>query len=140
MADSTSARPKWIPSYAQRTGAGGKEHVSKWSTELFLDDEAFVDAETFVDRLRAVDYAPPLGGPYLAASAAEISDDSSSGAQAACLRLFKVLSGGKPKLSKAKMSVRLKQLAGGEEGMMWASFLSAMTASAAAATTTTTTN
>ena len=38
MADQSASRPKWIPVYEHLKFEGsGKEHVSKWSTEIFSD-------------------------------------------------------------------------------------------------------
>jgi hypothetical protein len=37
MADQSSSRPKWIPSYDHREFNSGKEHTTKWSTEIFVD-------------------------------------------------------------------------------------------------------
>ena len=38
MADATSSRPKWIPVYDERKfESSGKEHTTKWSTEIFAD-------------------------------------------------------------------------------------------------------
>jgi hypothetical protein len=119
MADQSAARPKWIPSYEQRT-INGKEHVTKWSSALFLGGPA-VDEDAFCDRLVALTYAPPLGGPFVAASGATVQD-----AGAAAKALFGVLSQGKEKLTKHKMSVRLKQLADGEEGLIWPKFQQAL--------------
>jgi len=66
-----------------------------------------------------LDYAPTLGGPYVAASAANMDDTASAE------KLYDILAHGKDKLTKHKMSVRLKQLADGEEGLAWANFQSA---------------
>lgn len=116
MADQSAARPKWIPSYAKRS-INGKEHVTKWSAELFREGETALDQATFCQRLVDLTYAPPLGGPYVAASGAAIVEDSEA-AQA----LFRALADGKEKLTKTKMSVRIKQLADGEEGLTWPKF------------------
>ena len=117
MADQSASRPKWIPSYESRK-INDKEHTTKWSSQLFTDGPA-VTKDDFVERLVTLDYAPTLGGPYVAASAATIDDT------AAIQQLFDILASGKDKLTKHKMSVRLKQLAGGEEGLTWANFQSA---------------
>ena len=117
MADQTAARPKWIPSYIRRTVPN--EHSTKWSSELFGDDST-ISKECFVQRLLELDYLPPLGGPYVGASAAEPSTSD------AAEKLFDVLSQGKNKLEKLDMSTRLKDLAGGEEGLTWAMFLDAL--------------
>ena len=119
MADQSAARPKWIPSYVART-INGKDHTTKWSSELFGEGITAVDQATFCDKLVQVAYAPPLGGPYLAASGATVEDLTTA------KLLFDVLADGKEKLTKARMSMRLKQLAGGEEGMTWPKFQAAL--------------
>ena len=119
MADQSAARPKWIPSYVSRT-INGKEHTTKWSSELFLEGETALDQTTFAERIIQLAYAPPLGGPYVGASAAAIEDTT------VAMHLFHILANGKEKLTKARISTRLKQLAGGEEGMTWAKFQEAL--------------
>lgn len=121
MADQSSARPKWIPAYEQRN-SNNREHVTVWSSQLFTDyGQPAVTKDEFVERLVALDYAPPLGGPYVGASAATIDDTTTAE------HLFDVISEGKDKkLTKYKMSVRLKQLADGEEGLTWPAFSRAM--------------
>ena len=119
MADQSAARPKWIPSYVSRT-INGKDHTTKWSSELFAEGETALDESTFCERLVALAYAPPLGGPYVGASAATIEDITPAKI------LFEVLADGKEKLTKARMSTRLKQLADGEEGMTWPKFQQAL--------------
>ena len=120
MADQSAARPKWIPAYVSRT-INGKEHTTKWSSELFAPGETAVDQATFCDTLIQLAYTAPLGGPYVAASGAAVEDDA-----AAAKVLFDVLADGKEKLTKARMSMRLKQLADGEEGMTWPKFQAAL--------------
>eukprot|EP00977_Amphora_coffeiformis_P006254 scaffold1341_cov178-Amphora_coffeaeformis.AAC.31 len=119
MADQSAARPKWIPSYVSRT-INGKDHTTKWSSELFGEGVTVVDQDTFCDKLIQLAYAPPLGGPYLAASSATVEDSTTAKV------LFDVLADGKEKLTKARMSMRLKQLADGEEGMTWPKFQAAL--------------
>ena len=119
MADQSAARPKWIPSYVSRT-INGKEHTTKWSAELYQEGETTVDRDTFAERLVQLAYAPPLGGPYVGASSASIEDT------VVATRLFDVLADGKDMLTKARISTRLKQLAGGEEGMTWPKFQDAL--------------
>lgn len=114
MADQSAARPKWIPNYESRN-SNSREHITKWSSEIFAQASA-VTKEEFVERVRALDYTPPLGGPYVGASAAKIDDIF------AIQHLFDVIADGKIKLTKYKMSVRLRQLADGEEGMTWQAF------------------
>ena len=118
MADQSAARPKWIPNYVFRA-ANNKEHTTKWSSELFIDGPALKKDE-FVERIKQLAYAPTLGGPYIAASGAAIDDDLAARA------LFEVLANGKEVLTKSKMSMRIKQLAGGEEGLTWAMFIKAL--------------
>lgn len=120
LADQSAARPKWIPSYETRS-ANGKEHTTKWSLEIFKQGErTAVDKQEFVQALCELDYAPPLGGPYVGASAATIEDTVA----AECL--FDVLANGKEKLTKHRMSTRLKELADGEEGLIWTGFQKAL--------------
>lgn len=119
MADQSSARPKWIPSYEQRKNSS-REHASKWSTEVFQDSTALTQ-EQFVANVKQLSYAPPLGGPYVAASAAEMGE----GEEATLVALYQILSQGKDKLTKMKMSKRLKELANGEEGVTWNMFQAA---------------
>lgn len=116
MADQSASRPKWIPVYDERKfEAMGKEHTSKWSTEIFTDGPA-VSKEEFVEALTLLEYSPPLGGPYVSKSAATLED--SEGASA----VFDLLAGDKEKLTKHRMSARLRELSHGEEGITWASF------------------
>ena len=119
MADQSAARPKWIPSYETRE-ANGKDHTTKWSSELFQNGPA-VTKEEFVQALSALDYAPPLGGPYVGASAAAVEDTHA----AECL-FDSLVAEGKDKLTKHRMSVRLKELADGEEGLNWNGFQKAL--------------
>lgn len=119
MADQSSSRPKWIPAYDHREFQSGKEHTTKWSTEIFTEGPA-VTKDQFVERVIGMTFAPPLGGPYLAASAAVIEDET------AAANLFDVLAGEKEKLTKHRMSTRMKELAGGEEGFTWNHFSSAL--------------
>eukprot|EP00544_Gedaniella_sp_CCMP2646_P014477 CAMPEP_0202495466 /NCGR_PEP_ID=MMETSP1361-20130828/16564_1 /ASSEMBLY_ACC=CAM_ASM_000849 /TAXON_ID=210615 /ORGANISM="Staurosira complex sp., Strain CCMP2646" /LENGTH=213 /DNA_ID=CAMNT_0049126497 /DNA_START=71 /DNA_END=712 /DNA_ORIENTATION=- len=117
MADQSASRPKWIPVYDERKfEAMGKAHTSKWSAELFADGPA-VTKEEFVDALTTkLEYSPPLGGPYVSKSAAKL--ENSEGASL----VFDLLAGDKEKLTKHRMSTRLRELSDGEEGITWASF------------------
>ena len=117
MADQSAARPKWIPSYESRS-ANGKEHTTKWSSEIFANGPS-VSKQEFVEAIKGLEYTAPLGGPYVGASAATIEDAS------AAESLFDILSEGKEKLSKHRMSLSLKNLASGEEGLTWAGFQTA---------------
>ncbi|GAX17167.1 hypothetical protein FisN_10Lh013 [Fistulifera solaris] len=114
MADQSAARPKWIPSYETRQ-ANGKEHSTKWSTEIFAEGPA-VSMEEFVEKVQQLEYVPPLGGPYVGASSAAFDDDQ------ALQSFFEILSNGKEKLTRHRMGQRLKELADGEEGLTWAAF------------------
>ncbi len=120
MADQSSARPKWIPCYDERKfEVQNKEHTTKWSTEIFTEGPA-VTKEQFVERVINMDFAPPLGGPYMAASAAGIEDESAAAA------LFDVLAGEKEKLTRHRMGKEMKVLSNGEEGLTWAMFSAAL--------------
>ena len=121
MADQSASRPKWIPVYEHRAfESQGKEHTSKWSTEIFSEGPA-VSREKFIAKVtNEMDYAPSLGGPYLSASGAAIEDDALVG------KLFDLLAGDKEKLTKHRMSTRMKEIAGDEEALTWPTFLSAL--------------
>lgn len=120
MADQSAARPKWIPVYDHREFASGKEHTSKWSEGIFTEGPA-VTKEEFVERLVGMEFAPPLGGPYMSKSSAGIEDMS------AAETLFDVLiAEGKEKLTKHSMGKRMKELADGEEGFVWKPFALAL--------------
>lgn len=56
----------------------------------------------------------------MGATAAQIDDT------AAAEKLFDILSGEKEKLARFKMSVQLKELAKGEQGLAWKDFAAAM--------------
>lgn len=117
MADQSAARPKWIPSYDERRfESQGKEHVSKWSTDIYTDGPV-VTKDEFVSRVSTMDFNPPLGGPYLSKSSAGIDDLTATEA------LFDILADGKEKLTKHRMGTRIKELAGGEEGLIWSGFI-----------------
>ncbi|KAL3777045.1 hypothetical protein ACHAW5_005034 [Stephanodiscus triporus] len=121
MADQSSARPKWIPCYDRREFlAQGKEHTTKWSVEIFADGIPVVTKDQFVERVVGMEFAPPLGGPYLAASAAAIEDESAASA------LFDLLAGDNEKLTKFRMEKEMKALANGEEGLTYAMFSAAL--------------
>ncbi|CAJ1936583.1 unnamed protein product [Cylindrotheca closterium] len=120
MADQSAARPKWIPVYEERNFSGqNKEHKTKWSTEIFSEGPS-VTKEEFVKALSEMQYAPPLGGPFVGATAGQIEDS------AAAEKLFDMLAGEKDKLARFKMSVQLKELAKGEQGLTWKDFAAAM--------------
>lgn len=116
MTDQSASRPKWIPAYDDRNfEASGKQHTSKWSTDIFKNGPA-VTKEEFVEAITEMAYAPPLGGPYVGASSADFEDTT------AAEYLFDLLAGEKEKLTKHRMQTRIKELAGGEEGLTWAGF------------------
>mmetsp|Transcript_660 Transcript_660/g.864 ORF Transcript_660/g.864 Transcript_660/m.864 type:complete len:219 (-) Transcript_660:4-660(-) len=119
MADQSSARPKWIPTYDHRSFGSGKEHTTKWSTDIFTDGPV-VTKEQFVERVINMEFAPPLGGPYMAKSAADIEDESAAAA------LFDILAGEKEKLTRHRMGKVMKVLSGGEEGVTWNHFSTAL--------------
>ena len=120
MADQSSSRPKWIPSYEERRfESSGKEHTSKWSTEIFTDGPA-VTKDEFVSRVLNMEFVPPLGGPYMSKSSAGIND------LAAAEALFDILGDGKEKLTKHRMGTKIKELAGGEEGLVWSNFIDSL--------------
>ena len=133
MADQSASRPKWIPVYEDRVFANvNKEHVAKWKIGLFGTDAYVVGGdgesnfvpslskEEFVARLADLEFVPPLGGPFVSKTAASIEDTTLTE------YLFDVLSNGKEKLSRYKMSLGLKDLADGEQGLTWATFSEAM--------------
>jgi hypothetical protein len=119
MADQSSARPKWIPCYDHREFGSGKEHTTKWSSDIFTEGPA-VTKEQFVERLVNMEFVPPLGGPFLAKSAATIEDESAAAA------FFDILAGEKEKLTRHRMGKEMKVLSGGEEGLTWNHFSKAM--------------
>ena len=71
-------------------------------------------------KIKQMEFVPPLGGPYLAASAAAIEEDTAAAA------LFDVLAGEKEKLTRHRMGTQMKLLANGEEGITWAMFSAAL--------------
>lgn len=120
MADQSSARPKWIPCYEERKfESQGKEHTTKWSSEIFTDGPC-VTKDVFVERLIGMEFVPPLGGPFLAKSAADIEDETAAAA------LFDKLAGEKDKLTRHRMGKEMKVMSNGEEGITWAMFSAAM--------------
>ena len=121
MADQSSARPKWIPCYDRREFASqGKEHATRWSVEIFADGKPVVTKDQFVERVVNMKFVPPLGGPFLSASAASIEDVSAAAA------FFDVLAGENEKLTRYRMEKEMKSLANGEEGLTWAMFSAAL--------------
>jgi hypothetical protein len=121
MADQSSARPKWIPCYDHREfKVQGKEHMTKWGKEIFINNIPVVTKEEFVERIVNMQFIPPLGGPYITASAATIEDMS------AASTLFDILSTGNEKLTKFRMGNNIKSIANGEEGLTWPMFAAAL--------------
>ena len=120
MADQSAARPKWIPVYEERVFSGqGKEHTAKWKTEIFADGPS-VTKEEFVEAVLALDFATPLGGPFVSKSAGKLEETT----VAECL--FDILADGKEKLSRHKMSLSLKDLSVGDAGLTWPKFSAAL--------------
>lgn len=120
MADQSASRPKWIPAYEHRAfESNGKEHTTKWSTEIFSNGPA-VTKDEFVSALTEMSFATPLGGPFVSKSAGKIEDTSAAGV------LFDLLAGEKEKLTKHRMGTTMKELASGEEGLTWPAFSKAL--------------
>ena len=77
--------------------------------------------DEFMAAMVDMSYAPPLGGPYISASAGKLEDTTLAG------KLFDLLAGDKEKLARFYMGKRLKDLAGeGEQGLTWPVFQEAM--------------
>ena len=119
MADQRSARPKWIPVYAQRTGASPTNvHTSKWATALFGGEvnanennksskKQGLTREEFGRILQALPYETPLGGPSVSkADAIDVSEH-------AVEKLWSVLSRGKDRLTEKRMAKAWQHLAFG---------------------------
>lgn len=133
MADQSAARPKWIPCYEERKFANlNKEHVSKWSTEIFTDGPC-VTKEQFVERVVDLEFLPTLGGPYTTKTKAGIEDTVVVEA------LFDLLVnsrekvddddlGKEMKLTRFKMGKRMKELAEGQQGLTWQMFIDSLDA------------
>jgi hypothetical protein len=128
MADSRSARPKWIPSYGSRARADGTLVRSAWSRCLFGEDDddeaasaaeseneagaksSLVDRDEFFRRIRSLPYEAPLGGPSLSASAAEQMDD---GRALEALWQFLSRNGKSAGLTRAAMQRQWQRMAAG---------------------------
>lgn len=120
VAEQSASRPKWIPSYIERSfESSGKEHVSKWSLDIFPDTATKITKDEFVDRVVQAKFTPPLGGPYVSASAAKIENI------AVVEKFYNILSGDKDNLTKSRMGKQIKELSGGEEGLVWSNFIAA---------------
>ncbi|VEU45298.1 unnamed protein product [Pseudo-nitzschia multistriata] len=121
MADQSASRPKWIPVYEERIFEGqGKEHIAKWKTGIFPDGATVVTKEEFVDAVLGLDFATPLGGPFVSKSAGKLEETTVT----ECL--FDILADGKDKLTRHRMGLGLKKLSGDEAGLTWAGFSAAM--------------
>mmetsp|Transcript_9244 Transcript_9244/g.24969 ORF Transcript_9244/g.24969 Transcript_9244/m.24969 type:complete len:231 (-) Transcript_9244:184-876(-) len=121
MADQSASRPKWIPTYEQRKFENlGKEHEAKWRTSIYSDDVTAVTQDEFVAAILEMDFATPLGGPFVSKSAGKMEDT------AAAAVLFDVLADGSEKLARRKMSRRLQELSDGEQGLTWPNFSAAL--------------
>jgi hypothetical protein len=161
MAEQTAARPKWIPTYDTRATAD-TIHNTKWSTGLFFVAEGDADEERketmatanatnegdsaaatarkvvlskeqFLERLAALDYTPPLGGPYVGAGAAAAFEST-----AVLERFYHILTTPRRQhnnnnddnettrdhrpLTRSTMKRQLQLMAAGEEGITWAVF------------------
>ena len=79
-----------------------------------------VTKDEFVACVLGMVFAPPLGGPNMAMSAAVTEDNS------AAATLFNMLAGEKEKLTRHRMGKEMKVLSNGEEGITWAMFSAAM--------------
>jgi hypothetical protein len=128
MADSRSARPKWIPAYGSRARADGTLVRSAWSRCLFGEDEdeaasaakesenesgaksSLVNRDEFFRRIRSLPYEAPLGGPSLSASAAEQIDD---GRAVEALWQFLSRNGKSAGLTRAAMQRQWQRMAAG---------------------------
>ena len=120
MADQSASRPKWIPVYEERVFANqGKEHTAKWRSSIF-DGKLFVTKDEFVESILELDFATPLGGPFVSKSAGTLEDPT--GAE----YLFDILAEGKEKLTRHKMHLSLTKLSEGEAGLTWPNFSAAL--------------
>ena len=121
MADQSASRPKWIPVYEERVFSGqGKEHKAKWNTGIFADGKNSVTKEEFAAAVLELDFATPLGGPFVSKSAGKLEETT------VAEYLFDILAGGKEELSRRNMSSALQNLASGEAGLTWPSFSAAL--------------
>lgn len=121
MADQSASRPKWIPVYEERVFSGqGKEHTAKWKSEIFPEGTTVVTKEEFAAAVTGLDFATPLGGPFVSKSAGKIEDTT----VAECL--FDVLASGKEKLTRHRMGLALNELSEGDAGLTWPKFSAAL--------------
>ena len=121
MADQSAARPKWIPVYEERVFAGqGKEHIAKWKSEIFAEGTTRVNKGEFAQAVANLDFATPLGGPFVSKSAGTIEDTAVAEA------LFEILAEGKDVLTRHKMGMALNKLSEGESGLTWPKFSAAL--------------
>lgn len=121
MADQSSSRPKWIPAYSTRSFPSlDKSHTTMWSERIFTDGPG-VTKDQFIERVIGMTFTPPLGGPYMSASSGALISDNTIVA-----KLWDLLAGDKLKLTKFRMETRIKELAGGSEGLVWSDFINAL--------------
>jgi hypothetical protein len=121
MPDQSASRPKWIPVYEKKIFKGqGKKQIAKWNTEIFGGDETSVTKEEFAKAVLELDFATPLGGPFVSKSAGKTEDPT----VAECL--FDILADGKETLSRSEMGIGLKKLSSGEDGLTWPAFSAAL--------------
>eukprot|EP00531_Pseudo-nitzschia_arenysensis_P011534 CAMPEP_0116146500 /NCGR_PEP_ID=MMETSP0329-20121206/17197_1 /TAXON_ID=697910 /ORGANISM="Pseudo-nitzschia arenysensis, Strain B593" /LENGTH=217 /DNA_ID=CAMNT_0003642251 /DNA_START=45 /DNA_END=698 /DNA_ORIENTATION=+ len=122
MADQSAARPKWIPTYEERVFAGqGKEHTAKWKSEIFPEGTTAVNKEEFAQAVAGLEFATPLGGPFVSKSAGSCIEDT-----LVAESLFEILAEGKDVLTRHKMGVALGKLSEGESGLTWPKFSAAL--------------
>ena len=98
----------------------GKEHTSAWSKDIFTSG-ASVSKDDFIERVKDMKFTPPLGGPYMSASSATIEDDYALG------KFFDLLAGDREKLTSHRMSISVKEIGNGNEGLIWSDFINALT-------------
>jgi hypothetical protein len=122
MPDQSASRPKWIPVYTKKWFKGqGKRQNAKWNTEIFGDsDETSVSKEEFSKAVLELDFATPLGGPFVSKSAGKTEDPT----VAECV--FDILADGKETLTRSEMADGLRKLSSGEEGLTWPAFSEAL--------------
>mmetsp|Transcript_2282 Transcript_2282/g.6490 ORF Transcript_2282/g.6490 Transcript_2282/m.6490 type:complete len:225 (+) Transcript_2282:217-891(+) len=104
----TSAKPKWIPAYAERGG-----HVPAWRTHIFGDNDV-VDFDGFQAGLEAMEYEDGLHAPP---SAAARSYRAPGGAAAWIL-----CGGGDADLKLADCAAALLELSPEKDGVHWSDF------------------
>ena len=112
-----SGRPKWVGAYEHIEHTDGRSHTPPWVSSLFSGGgEEAIGGATFAERLQAAPYVPCLGPPKSVPK-----DEPPS--EAACLALFRALSGGSGGLiTAADMAQGLRRETGEEWGAMWRDF------------------